>query len=121
MRPKVSVPVESRPYVFGRFHSTRHNCTRSCVYRMVVYIPTAAALAANNTDLASFTYPAQTGIQIARGPVSPAAFINSPMASQAGIFVSISSGIRGKRQTGLERCSGDIAMFLPETPAEAHL
>lgn len=59
------------------------------VYQIGVYIPTPAALAANDPDLASFTYPAQTGIQIAMGPVSPAAFINSPMASQAGIFVSI--------------------------------
>jgi long-chain acyl-CoA synthetase len=34
-------------------------------------------------------YPAQTGIQISMGPVSSAAFITSPMASQAGIFVTI--------------------------------
>jgi uncharacterized protein (TIGR03437 family) len=59
------------------------------VYQIGVKIPTVAALAANDPDLANFTYPAQTGIQIAMGPVSPAAFINSPMASQAGIFVSI--------------------------------
>jgi Beta-propeller repeat len=59
------------------------------VYKIGVYIPTPAALAANDPDLANFTYPAQTGIQIAMGPVSPAAFIYSPMASQAGIFVSI--------------------------------
>jgi uncharacterized protein (TIGR03437 family) len=59
------------------------------VYQIGVYIPTPAALAANDPDLASFIYPAQTGIQIAMGPVSPAAFIISPMASQAGIFVSI--------------------------------
>jgi uncharacterized protein (TIGR03437 family) len=59
------------------------------VYKIGVYIPTTAALAANNPDLANFTYPGQTGIQIAMGPVSLAAFIYSPMASQAGIFVSI--------------------------------
>jgi uncharacterized protein (TIGR03437 family) len=49
------------------------------VYKIAVYIPTPAALAANNPDLASYTYPAQTGIQITMGPI----------ASQAGIFVSI--------------------------------
>ena len=59
------------------------------VYQISVYIPTAAALALNNPDLAGFVYPAQTGIQIAMGPATPAAFISSPMASQAGIFVSI--------------------------------
>jgi hypothetical protein len=66
-------------------------CTLSNGYAVTAASPDPLQplLAANDPDLASFTYPAQTGIQIAMGPVSPAAFINSPMASHAGIFVSI--------------------------------
>ena len=58
------------------------------VYRISVYIPTVAALAANDPDLANFTYPAQTGIQFAIGPGWESA-VNPEMASQNGIFVSI--------------------------------
>ncbi len=58
------------------------------VYQISVYIPTVASLAANDPDLTNFTYPAQTGIQIAMGPGYETA-VNPETASQNGIFVSI--------------------------------
>ena len=58
------------------------------VYQIGVYIPTVASLVAQDPDLKNYTYPAQTGIQIAMG-TRWQSIVNPVTASQNGIYLNI--------------------------------
>ncbi len=59
------------------------------VYQLSVYVPNPATLVNNNPDLGSFSFPAQSGIQLVMGTPNALNFANSPMASQGGILINI--------------------------------
>jgi uncharacterized protein (TIGR03437 family) len=59
------------------------------VYQLSVYVPNPATLVNNDPDLGSFSFPAQSGIQLVMGTPNALNFANSPMASQNGIFINI--------------------------------
>lgn len=59
------------------------------VYRLSVFIPDPAALAARNPDLANFHFPPEVGVKLVIGPVNPLNPDNSAMISQAGIVLHV--------------------------------
>jgi uncharacterized protein (TIGR03437 family) len=59
------------------------------VYQLKVFVPDPAQLVMNNPDLKNFKFPPQSAIQLVMGTPNSLNVGNSPMVSQAGIFVNV--------------------------------
>jgi uncharacterized protein (TIGR03437 family) len=59
------------------------------VYRISVYVPDPATLAAQNPNLKDFHFPPQVGVKLVMGQVGPGNPESSPLISQGGLVLNV--------------------------------